>query len=174
MRISYIDYSIATKSLDIFFSGCLKPYCEGCCNPELADFNVGTNYEEWLDKIEEYLNNYGDIIENIFLLGGSLNHQNTEDVDWFFMHLFYGIQAHQKIWLFAREDLKDIRPSFYVSCDYIKCGEYIPSLTCDNNIQYGIKLATSNQNIYKRGVDYRIGDHREGFLINETEEDTNS
>ena len=38
--------------------------------------------------------------------------------------------------------------------DYIKCGKYIPELTTDDNIQYGVHLATSNQRIYKCGVDY--------------------
>ena len=39
-------------------------------------------------------------------------------------------------------------------CDYIKTGEYDESLKCENNIQYGIKLATSNQKINKKGIDY--------------------
>lgn len=38
--------------------------------------------------------------------------------------------------------------------DYIKCGRYIRELSCNNNTQYGIKLATSNQRILKRGIDY--------------------
>lgn len=38
--------------------------------------------------------------------------------------------------------------------DYVKIGRYDENLTTDNNIQYGIKLATSNQIIFKRGVDY--------------------
>ena len=33
--------------------------------------------------------------------------------------------------------------------DYIKIGAYIPELTTDDNIQFGIKLATSNQKIYR-------------------------
>ena len=39
-------------------------------------------------------------------------------------------------------------------CDYIKTGSYIEELKCDDNIQYGIKLATSNQKINKKGIDY--------------------
>ena len=38
--------------------------------------------------------------------------------------------------------------------DYIKCGQYLKELKVNDNYQYGIKLATSNQKIYKRGVDY--------------------
>ena len=54
MNISYIDYSPATKSLDIFFSGCNPPYCSGCYNSELIDFNCGTDWRNWVDKIEKY------------------------------------------------------------------------------------------------------------------------
>jgi len=38
--------------------------------------------------------------------------------------------------------------------DYIKCGRYMKNLKTDTNIQYNIKLASSNQKIYKKGVDY--------------------
>ena len=38
--------------------------------------------------------------------------------------------------------------------DYIKCGRYKEELKTDDNIQYGIKLASSNQHIYRRGIDY--------------------
>jgi hypothetical protein len=32
---------------------------------------------------------------------------------------------------------------------YIKTGRYIEEFKCNDNIQYGIKLASSNQQIYK-------------------------
>ena len=38
LNINYIDYSPATKSLDLFVAGCNQPYCKDCCNPELLDF----------------------------------------------------------------------------------------------------------------------------------------
>ena len=50
----------------------------------------------------------------------------------------------------AINDVEELLPFL----DWVKIGRYIESLTTDNNIQYGIKLATSNQNIYKKGVDY--------------------
>jgi glutaminase len=39
-------------------------------------------------------------------------------------------------------------------CDYIKTGRYIPELKVNENVHYGINLATSNQKIYKKGIDY--------------------
>ncbi|NLE03473.1 MAG: radical SAM protein [Crenarchaeota archaeon] len=41
-----------------------------------------------------------------------------------------------------------------VLTDYIKCGRYIEDFITNDNWQYGIKLATSNQKIYKKGIDY--------------------
>ncbi len=38
--------------------------------------------------------------------------------------------------------------------DYIKCGRYEEELKTANHIEYGVVLASSNQHIYKKGVDY--------------------
>lgn len=40
------------------------------------------------------------------------------------------------------------------SFDYIKCGTYQQEKATINHIEYGVILASSNQHIYKRGVDY--------------------
>lgn len=152
MNISYIDYSPATKSLDIFFSGCNPPFCSGCYNSELSDFNCGTDWRNWIDKIEKYCHEYKGLIENIFLLGGSPTHQDLNEMYEFLGTIF--MLNNQKIWLFAREELNEIPKLFKGLCEYIKCGAYIPELICDDNIQYDIKLATSNQKIYKKNKDY--------------------
>ena len=74
-----------------------------------------------------------------------------------FLKTIYQI-CPQEIWLFAREDLENINPIFKYFCSFIKCGPYIPELKCDDNIYkingIELKLATSNQKIYQRGVDY--------------------
>ena len=38
--------------------------------------------------------------------------------------------------------------------DYIKCGRYKEELKTANHIEYGVVLASANQHIYKKGVDY--------------------
>ena len=156
MNIVHIEYSIKTKSLDIFVSGCNPPYCEGCCNPELIDFDNGRGWMYFHNKIKKYIEDFDNIIENIFLLGGSFNHQDDEQLEDFF-YIFKeltNIFENKKIWLFAREDLKDVKSIFKENCQYIKCGEYAPALKCENNIKYGVKLATSNQVIYQKHVNY--------------------
>jgi len=147
MNIYMIDYSAKTKSLDIFVSGCNPPYCSGCCNPELIDFDNGTSYKSWINKIKDYISDYGSFIDNIFLVGGSFNHQNEDDLICFFEEL-NKIKMDKQVWLFARESITNIKPLFYKNCDYIKCGEYKPELKCNDNVQFGVKLATSNQVIY--------------------------
>lgn len=38
--------------------------------------------------------------------------------------------------------------------DWLKIGSYKKELSCDDNFCYGVKLATSNQKLYKKGIDY--------------------
>lgn len=152
LNINYIDYSPATKSLDIFVAGCNQPACQDCCNPELMDFANGSEWHAWIDTIQNYINRFDSLIENIFLLGGSFNHQSEEALNEIIPYLTSF--SDKKIWLFAREHLNGVKPIFKKHCDYIKCGAFIPSLRCGDNMQYGVQLATENQCIYKKGKDY--------------------
>ena len=155
LNINYIDYSIATRSLDIFFAGCLmSPKCKDCCNPELMDFNNGTLFTNWLPKISFYLDTYRKLIYNIFLVGGSPNHQDPVKMEAFLTGLRRHCGDSVDIYAFCGEGIEDVQEVLKKHCDYIKVGAYVPELTCDNNYQYGIKLATSNQMILKKGIDY--------------------
>ena len=86
MNINYIEYSIGTQSLDIFFAGC-RNRCKDCYNPELMFFENGIDYREWLPKIEHYLQEYSSLIKRIFLVGGSPNHQSCDDLEDFLLKL---------------------------------------------------------------------------------------
>ena len=151
LNLNYIEYSPNTQSLDIFCNGCSPPYCKNCCNPELIDFNVGKHWTEFKNNIINYIAKYPSLIKNIFLLGGSFNHQNETELQ---MFLSFISSFDCNIWLFCREELEDVKPIFRRYCDYVKTGAYIPELACEDNIKFGIKLATSNQNIYYVGDRY--------------------
>ena len=153
LNINYIEYSIATKSLDIFFAGCNKR-CEGCCNPELMSFENGTDYVEWLPQIDHYLEEYKLLIERVFLVGGSPNHQSLEDMEVFMEGLYRRCHPNVKIYAFCGEEIQEVNNVLKKYCDYIKTGSFIPALIIDSNIQHGIKLATSNQKILTKGEDY--------------------
>ena len=153
LNINYIEYSIATKSLDIFFAGCNRR-CTDCCNPELMDFENGTDYLDWLPKIDHYLEDYKLLIDRVFLVGGSPNHQDLEDMETFLEGLYRRCNPRVKIYAFCGEEIEGVNSVLKKYCDFIKTGAYIPELRADSNIQYGIKLATSNQKILVRGKDY--------------------
>lgn len=153
MNILASQYSLSQKSLDIYVSGCCgSPHCEDCHNPESWNFNLGTPYtEEYFRNIRNKVTNFNSMIDNIMIFGGEPNDQNKDEL----LHFLIDLKTlNKKIWLFTRYDLKDIPNFEYALCDYIKCGRYIPQLKTNENIKYGIKLATSNQIIYKKGLDY--------------------
>ena len=154
LQIAHIDYSITTKSLDIFTIGC-DGNCTGCCNPEIKNWNLnGLSVFEVLDKVMELNSRYNNLIERIIIVGG-------DPVDAYSKHpfnmktLLRGIKSitGKPLYLFTRHSLPFIPQDLKDLVDYIKTGEYKPELICDDNIQYGIKLATSNQVIYRKEND---------------------
>lgn len=151
MNIAATQYTLNTKSFEIYVSGC-KAYCKGCHNPELRDFNIGNPLTQTtIDNIINKIKEFDMLIDNIWILGGEPLDQNIDDLEWLLQELH---KTKKSIWLFTRFELKEIPSNIKQFCHYIKCGPYIESLQTKNNIQYGIQLATSNQNIYKRGQDY--------------------
>jgi len=146
MNIISTQHTLSTKSLEIFISGCLPPHCKGCCNPELWEFGKDNNYLDEFKKIKTKIKEFDTLIDNVILVGGSpLDQNHIELVD-----LLQKLRLlNKKIFLFTKYDFSRVPSYIKILCDYIKCGRYIPSLKTDNNIQYGIKLATSNQKIYK-------------------------
>ena len=152
MNIVFTDFAMQTQSYDIFFSGCsANPKCEGCHNPEAWSFDCGQNWETYKRKMDLDLRTFKSVIKRIFILGGEPLDQSHEEfrkfINWISL---YGIE----LWLFTRHDFDSISEDTKNLFDYIKCGRYMPEYSTENNIQYGVKLATSNQNIYKRGVHY--------------------
>ena len=66
LNINYIEYSPATKSLDLFVAGCHKPYCKDCCNPELIDFANGQEWHAWKDDIDRYFGRFDSSFSELF------------------------------------------------------------------------------------------------------------
>jgi anaerobic ribonucleoside-triphosphate reductase activating protein len=156
MNILATQYTLSLKSLDIYVSGCSgNPHCEGCHNPESWNFNLGQEYNnEYFKKyIYDKCIEFNDIIKNIMIFGGEPLDNNHEDLRVMLHDIKMNLQDIP-IWLFTRYDI-DAVPNFVKEyCDYIKCGRYLPEQKTEDNIQYNIKLATSNQKIYKKGKEY--------------------
>jgi len=144
--VSAIEYTLSTKSIDVYITGCDgNPKCEGCHNPELWNFNIQDNTLETYEKILNYIKDF-DIIENIMIFGGEPLDQNLKEISNF---LFMLKASGKKIWLFTRYEIENIPANIIEHCDYIKTGRYIKELYCEKNEWFGINLATSNQKIHK-------------------------
>lgn len=154
MNILATQYTLATKSFEIYISGCAgNPHCKGCHNPDSWDFNLGEKYNKdyFINHIKSKIDEFDLLIKNIMIFGGEPLDNNHDEV----FELLSDLKSLNKhIWLFTRYDLNNVPDKIKNVCDYIKCGRYIPELSTENNTQYGIKLATSNQNIYKKGIDF--------------------
>jgi len=145
MNIVSTQYNLSNKALEIYLSGCYGD-CYGCHNPELKDFSIGNYYKEELSKLTNKINDFYFLINSIWILGGEPLDQNYNEL---FDLLLYLKQFNKNIWLFTRYEIEEISDEIIEYCDYIKTGKYIDELKVDDNIQCGIKLATSNQKVYK-------------------------
>ena len=153
MNIITVDFSMATKSYDIFFSGCAaEERCKDCHNPEAWDFNCGKDWRYWVFKITEDSRQFGGMFDKFFILGGE---PLDQDRDQFVLFLNFLQNLGKEIWLFTRFEMDEIPAELKGRFDYIKTGRYLPELSTTTNIQYGVRLATSNQEIWKRGVDFK-------------------
>jgi anaerobic ribonucleoside-triphosphate reductase activating protein len=150
MNILATQYTLEFKSLDIYVAGCRgNPHCHGCHNPESWSFNQGKNYtEEYYEKLKQKIKDFDLMIDNIMIFGGEPLDQNHDEL----LNLLFDLKGfNKKIWLFTRYEIDKIPEEIKILCDYIKTGKYIKELKCDGNVQFGIKLATSNQKIYRIG-----------------------
>jgi anaerobic ribonucleoside-triphosphate reductase activating protein len=153
MKIASTQYTLQNNVFEIYISGCNGiPKCIGCHNKELWDFDVGEEYTlKYFTKLQQKTKRFENLIDNIMILGGEPLDQNIDE----FYHFIIDMKSFNKnLWLFTRYKLEEINKNIIPYFNYIKCGRYCEDLTCDNNTQYGIKLSTSNQKIYKKGIDY--------------------
>ena len=84
------------------------------------------------------------MIDNIWILGGEpLDNNILELLD--LLNIIY--KTNKIIWLWTRYEIEEIPEDIIEYCNYIKTGEYVPELSVDDNIQYGIKLLLQIKNI---------------------------
>ena len=143
MRVVATQYSAEHRALEIYLSGC-DGDCRGCHNPELWSFDVGQDYISCLPSIISKINTFTLLIDNIWILGGEPLLQDKQS----FIDFISKIKKTQKtMWLFTRFEEEDVSYQITKMFDYIKFGKYQQELATDSNLQYGVKLSTSNQYI---------------------------
>jgi anaerobic ribonucleoside-triphosphate reductase activating protein len=150
MNILYTDFTLQDNALDVYVAGCNgSPHCTSCHNPESWNFDWGKSYnKEYFNYIKNTVDIFNTLIKKIRIFGGEPLDQNHNEL----IHMLFDLKLlNKEIWLFTRYEIDEVPKEIKVFCDFIKTGRYIPELKSDNNIQYGIKLASSNQKIYKLG-----------------------
>jgi len=153
LNILGTQYTLNNHAFEIYIAGCSgKPHCYGCHNPESWDFSAGhVDNEFFRIAIAEKIEAFDPMIDNIMIFGGEPNDQKLDELEDFLKYLK---RFNKPIWLFTRYGIEEVPAFEKTLCDYIKCGAYLANMVTDDNIQYGIRLATSNQKIYKKGIDY--------------------
>lgn len=149
LQFAHIEYSIQTKSIDIFNVGC-DGRCVDCCNSELWDWNhKGLEVTQVVGKVVSLTTKFSTLVDRIILVGGDPVDAYTRYPSQYLSFISQIRTLRKPIYLFTRHELSEIDPLLLAQVDYVKTGAYVPELECSDNIQEGIKLATSNQNIYK-------------------------
>lgn len=144
MNILSTEYGPVHKALEIYVAGCKAPHCKGCHNPESWNFTSGISWKTYKESIKRKVELFLNLIDSFWVLGGEPLDQDTVEL----VGLLEFLKSFNKpIWLFTRYELPKVPHMVAVWCDYIKTGAYNEKLCTDMNIQYGVKLATSNQNI---------------------------
>jgi anaerobic ribonucleoside-triphosphate reductase activating protein len=146
MNIASTQFTLKHKAFEIYVSGCDGICGTGCHNYELRDYGLGEDYKTVLPTVVSKIKEFDKLVDSIWVLGGEPLLQNKEDFYDMIMELK---RLNKKLWLWTRFELDDvkIRCDVWELFDYIKCGMYIPQRKCDDNIQFGIQLATNNQYI---------------------------
>lgn len=175
LKFAHIEYSISTKSLDLFTIGCGKGItnlnceeydgCKDCCNPEIRDWNVeGFGIPQVIAKVYQLNAKFNKLIDRILIVGGDPADAYFRYKDEMTEFLRQLRTVGKPLYLFTRHELPSIPRELLELVDYVKTGAYIPELKCDDNIQDGIKLATSNQKIFKVS-DILQGEEDESYEI---------
>ena len=152
MVVAATQFSLSKKAYEIYVAGCTPPHCEGCHNQKLWAFNMqdGVTPTEIILDFKRKLHKFPELIQNIFIMGGEPLDQDKAEMFTLLRELHkFGIP----IWLFTRYDIVDIPIKFLPFITYIKTGKYDENLP--PVISHGIELASSNQRIWKKGVDFQ-------------------
>lgn len=147
MNIASTQYTLDYESYEIYLSGCDGRCGNACHNKELWNFNLGNNWTDKIDNIVNRVNEFNSLIKWVWIMGGEPLLQDSIELEKLIIKLKK--ETNNAIVLFTRFELDEIPKEILLLCDYIKTGKYDKTLVTDNNEYYGIKLATSNQKVFR-------------------------
>ena len=138
LRILSTQYTMASKSFEIYLAGCnAQPKCTDCFSPETWDYEQGTivtmaTIEEIKSKIDEFSN----MMDEIWILGGEPLDHNPKELSDFIEPLYASIHKPFRLFthyrLFNEEGYmheeweKSPYYNFLARFSAIKCGAYLP------------------------------------------------
>ena len=149
LPLKYLGYGITLQevpnevSLVINVSGCPHK-CEGCHSQYLWDYDGYFIKDDLVSMVQEY----NGMISCVCFMGGEQNLYELLD------HLVYIKSLGLKTCLYTGCSFIDDLEPLLEYLDWVKIGSYKEKLTVDDNMCYGVKLATSNQKLLKKGIDF--------------------
>lgn len=141
--LKYISYAIVFQevpneiTLAFNISGC-SYHCEGCHSQYLWEYE-GDNLLP-INMIN-IINKYKDYITCVCFMGGDQNIEELTEALKTCKNLGY------KTCLYSGASEVSIKILKYL--DWLKLGKYDKKLESNNHIEHGVKLATTNQHMYK-------------------------
>ena len=127
MRIVSTQYTLLTKSFEIYLSGCDGECGDECHTKELWEFNQGEYFTNRMIKVRDKVKTFNTLIDWIWVLGGEPLLQDHEDL----IELLNNIRSMGKlVVLFTRFELDQIPEEIKSLVNYIKTGKYDPSQKC--------------------------------------------
>ena len=146
MNIVSTQYTLDNKVFEIVHSGCDLACGNECHSKELADFNLGTNWETWTTPIANKIHEFDSLIDWIFVYGGEPLLQDPKAL----IKMLAWLTSFKKpIMLFTRFEIDEVPVHVKMLVDYIKTGKYNPNLKSEVEY-YGVTLQTSNQRIWRK------------------------
>ena len=137
--------------VSLFVQGC-PFHCKGCFNQETWDFNGG---QEWTKEIEkQFITLIGQrFVKRVSILGGEpLCEENISEIKELISRI-KALYPDVQIWVFTgygfQAAMQILGYDTLQLISYLKTGVYRQEEQCDDNIQYGVRLATKNQMISK-------------------------
>lgn len=143
IRISGTEFSLGRRAFEIYVQGCFRG-CKGCHNPETQPSSGGEEVDirEFLREQKKKTDEFGDLVQNIYVTGGDLLCHTRDLVDEFSKEV--AETWPDKIrWLFTGDKYNDIRDVVWLYYDIVKCGPYLQH----RRLPEGVFPASDNQEL---------------------------
>lgn len=142
IKLAGTEYVVSGRTFELYTQGC-DVRCPRCHNPETWNWNTGKKFP--VDDLTKKFEQFDMAIARFWVLGGEPLQQPLVEI----IKMLEFLKSFDKeIWLFTSFEMFQVYPEVRKLCDYIKTGMYDVNAGPGDE-QYGVKLATANQKIWK-------------------------